>query len=88
MTNKAPINHYADFEPISEIYKKAVTNKQPCHTLRSTHMKNDLSEKYTTIETVLVPCSQNGVDIDYTVAYADFRPSQPRLESQLYLIAP
>jgi len=88
MANKAPLDHYPEFELVNEIYMKSVENKQPCHTLRNTHMDNDLADKYTKIETVLVPCSQNGCDIDYTVGYADYRSSQAPMDPQLQLIDP
>jgi hypothetical protein len=88
MTGKMPIDYYPEFEPISEIYKKAVASKRPCFTLRNTRILNDRVDKHTTIETILVPCSQNGEDINYTVAYADFRPSNSPNNSLLYLIDP
>ncbi len=74
------------FTPVCGVYRQAVTQKKPCYTIRNVHLMNDRVDTFTTIETVLVPCSANDADIDFTLAYADTRVSSEPVETVLALI--
>ena len=73
-------------ELINQTYHQVYLQKRPCYTKRFERYHDDLIDKYTTIETLMFPCSADGENIDFGLGMTKYTQSEYEGEAEFMLL--
>ncbi|MBC8445028.1 MAG: hypothetical protein H8D75_00165 [Rhodospirillaceae bacterium] len=76
-----------DFERLVEhCYQNVYYKKRPAYSKRSVHFHDGFIDKFRRIEAILVPCSEDGENVDFAIGLAFYNISDESTENVYVLI--